>query len=184
MESLKEALRLKPDLAEAHWAVGTIYLYKGHYAEAVKPLEEAVRIKPDFAMAHQNLGLAYLTVDLRDKAEEQYNILKSLDPKKAAYLLGRIQSPDKPTFGVVQGRLLSTPAPVYRAGMPPWSGAVTVEVMIDEKGGVVSARAVNGPPEFRKISEDAARKARFVPTTLSGAPVSGKGVIPCNFVRR
>jgi hypothetical protein len=89
----------------------------------VKPLEEAVRLKPDFAMAHQVLGLAYLSVDERDKAQEQYNILKSLDQKKAAYLLGKIQSPDKPTFGVVvQGRLLSTPAPEYRVGMPQWSG--------------------------------------------------------------
>lgn len=183
-ESLKEAIRLKPDLAEAHEALGVAYLYKGQYAEAVKPLEEAIRLKPDFAMAHQVLGLAYLSVDQRDKAQEQYNILKSLDQKKAAYLLGKIQSPDKPTFGVAGGRFLSTPAPEYRAGMPPWSGAVTVELVVDESGKVVSARAVNGPPEFRKAAEDAARKARFVPTTLSGTPVRVKGVITYNFVRR
>jgi TonB family protein len=184
VESLKEALRLKPDLAEAHWALGTVYLKKGQYAEAVKPLEEAVRIKPEYAMAHQNLGLAYLTVDQREKAQEQYNILKSLDEKKAAYLLDRIESPEKPTFGIVQGKALSIPAPEFPAGMSQWSGVITVEVQIDEKGNVTSARAKNGPSDFQRISEAAAMKARFVPTKLSGAPVKVKGVLTYNFVRR
>jgi protein TonB len=62
-------------------------------------------------------------------------------------------------------------------------GDVQVQVTIDEKGKVVSARAVSGHPLLRSAAENAARSARFNPTTLSDEPVKVTGVIVYKFKR-
>lgn len=59
---------------------------------------------------------------------------------------------------------------------------MTVQVLIDERGNVVSATAVSGHPLLRAAAVSAARSARFSPTMLSGQPVKVSGVITYNFV--
>ena len=58
---------------------------------------------------------------------------------------------------------------------------VTVEVVLDETGKVVSAVATNGPAILREAAVQAALKARFSPTKLSGQPVKVSGVINYKF---
>ena len=60
-------------------------------------------------------------------------------------------------------------------------GVVTVEVILDESGKVVSAKAKDGPAILRDAAEQAAQKARFTPTKLSGQPVKVSGVIQYKF---
>ena len=55
------------------------------------------------------------------------------------------------------------------------SGKITVRVIIDENGKVVSALALNGPAVLRKIAEEAARQATFAPTTQDGIIVRVTG---------
>ena len=62
------------------------------------------------------------------------------------------------------------------------SGSVTVQVLIDENGGVISAKAVSGHPLLQAAAVAAARSSRFTPTKLSGQPVKVNGVIIYNFV--
>jgi periplasmic protein TonB len=86
--------------------------------------------------------------------------------------------------GVLEGKAVSLPRPSY----PPLAkqigvrGAVTVQVLIDESGKVVSASAVSGHPLLVHEAQKAAMQARFLPTTLSGQPVKVTGVITYNFV--
>ena len=61
------------------------------------------------------------------------------------------------------------------------SGVVTVEVLLNEEGKVISARAVDGHPFLRQAAIVAARQARFTPTVLSGKPVQVTGVITYTF---
>ncbi len=86
--------------------------------------------------------------------------------------------------GVLNGKAISLPAPVYppAARAVQAGGAVSVQVLIDEKGNVVSASAVSGHPLLRSAAESAARRALFAPTLLSGQPVKVSGVITYNFV--
>jgi protein TonB len=58
-----------------------------------------------------------------------------------------------------------------------------VQVMVDEQGAVVDARAVSGPPPLQAAAINAARLARFSPTTLMGEPVKVTGMLTFNFVR-
>jgi protein TonB len=62
------------------------------------------------------------------------------------------------------------------------SGNVRVKVLIDERGQVISAKALDGPKGLREASEQAAMKARFAPTLLEGKPVKVSGVITYNFL--
>src|SRR5262249_11234520 len=54
---LKEAVRLNPNLADAHTNLGFAFLKQGDTAQAMASYENALRVKPDFAEAHNNLGL-------------------------------------------------------------------------------------------------------------------------------
>jgi periplasmic protein TonB len=85
--------------------------------------------------------------------------------------------------GVLNGTALNLPAPTYPepAKRMRTQGQVTVEVVLDESGKVVSAVATSGPAILREAAVQAALKARFSPTKLSGQPVKVSGVINYKF---
>jgi len=91
----------------------------------------------------------------------------------------------KKSGGVLNGKASSLPLPTYPAPARAINaqGQVTVQVTVDESGKVISAAAVSGHPLLRAAAEDAARRARFTPTLLSGVPVKVTGVIIYNFNR-
>ncbi|MDT4955005.1 MAG: periplasmic protein TonB [Acidobacteriota bacterium] len=86
--------------------------------------------------------------------------------------------------GVVNGQATSLPRPVYTqiAKAAHASGLVTVQVLIDETGKVISAHALNGHPLLLKEAVQAAYQARFTPTLLSNQAVKVSGIITYNFV--
>jgi TonB family protein len=88
------------------------------------------------------------------------------------------------SLGVINGKASSLPKPVYTAiaKAAHAGGIVTVQVLIDENGKVVSAHAVSGNPLLLRESVQAAYQARFTPTLLSNQPVKVSGVITYNFV--
>lgn len=92
--------------------------------------------------------------------------------------------PKQISGGVLNGKATSLPKPPYppAARAVRASGAVSVQVLIDENGNVVSASAVSGHPLLRAAAVAAARGAKFSPTKLSGQPVKVSGVITYNFV--
>ena len=85
--------------------------------------------------------------------------------------------------GVLNGKAISKPAPSYPADALAAKayGTVTVQVLIDEDGKVISARAVSGHPLLQQAAVDAAYQAQFAPTMLSGQPVKVSGVLTYDF---
>jgi protein TonB len=85
--------------------------------------------------------------------------------------------------GVLNGKAVSLPVPVYPPAAKSMraSGLVTVDVVIDETGKVISAKALNGQPLLQQAAVQAAKEARFSPTLLSGQPVKITGQINYNF---
>jgi TonB family protein len=86
--------------------------------------------------------------------------------------------------GRLNGRAVSLPQPEYPevARAAGQSGSVAVEVLIDESGNVMGARAISGPPLLQAAAVNAAKAAQFSPTRLQGEPVKVKGVITYDFV--
>ncbi len=85
--------------------------------------------------------------------------------------------------GVLNDKAISLPKPAYPpvARQAKASGTVVVQVLVDEKGNVVSAQAVSGHPLLQAVSVGAARQAKFAPTKLAGKPVKVSGVITYSF---
>lgn len=87
--------------------------------------------------------------------------------------------------GVITGQATNLPKPNYSAAAKAVgaSGDVQVQVLIDERGNVVSANAVSGNPLLRPDAERAARQAKFSPTFLSDQPVKVSGLIVYRFAK-
>jgi hypothetical protein len=83
--------------------------------------------------------------------------------------------------GVLNGKAIYLPLPEAPPGEAV--GTVMVQVLVDEQGSVISARAVSGPPQLHLSAVNAARLARFTPTTLMGEPVKVSGTLAYNFTR-
>ena len=92
--------------------------------------------------------------------------------------------PTKPiSTGVINGSAKSLPKPPFPAAAKAVnaSGAVNVQITIDETGNVIAAKAVSGHPLLRQAAEQAALNAKFTPTQLSGKPIQVTGVVSYNF---
>lgn len=85
--------------------------------------------------------------------------------------------------GVLNGKAVTLPSPTYpdMAKRTRTAGVVIVEVVVDESGKVISAQATSGPGILREAAVQAAMKARFSVTTLSGNPVKVAGLINYKF---
>ena len=59
IEHYQQALRIKPDLAEAHNNLGVALKDQGDIAAAIEHYQQALRIKPDYEKAHNNLAAAF-----------------------------------------------------------------------------------------------------------------------------
>jgi len=85
--------------------------------------------------------------------------------------------------GVLDSKAVSKPKPVLseEAKRLKLSGRITVKVLIDENGKVVSAVAQNGPAALREAAEAAAREATFAPMTQGGITVRVSGTLTYDF---
>jgi tetratricopeptide (TPR) repeat protein len=83
IESYKQAIRIDPDVKEAHYNLGTVYIKSGKYQEAIESYKQAIRIDPDFADAHHNLGTAYGELGKHQEAIESFKHAIRIDPDHA-----------------------------------------------------------------------------------------------------
>jgi protein TonB len=85
--------------------------------------------------------------------------------------------------GVLQGEAIRRAVPSYpeQAKEARVSGAVVVEITIDEEGNVINAQALSGHPMLRDAAIEAARQWKFAPTTLQEQPVKVIGTLTFNF---
>jgi protein TonB len=124
-------------------------------------------------------GTGPSTLSTTPKAEET-------DPLPVPPPPARVVRPAAPqSLGVINGIATNLPKPAYPATAIAINlqGKVDVQVLIDESGRVISAKAISGNALFRQAAEQAARNARFSPTFLSKVPVKVTGVIVYNFSR-
>lgn len=85
---------------------------------------------------------------------------------------------------VINGEAISLPKPAYPqlARQLRIQGRVSIQVLVDETGKVVSARPISGDRFLVSGAQSAAYQARFSPTLIGDQPVKVSGVITYNFV--
>ena len=88
-----------------------------------------------------------------------------------------------PYGGIVNGKATFLPKPEYTEEAKNFcaSGKVEVEILINEKGNVISAEAISGDELLRDSAIEAAKKAKFG-QTVDGSPVKVKGALVYSFV--
>ena len=86
-------------------------------------------------------------------------------------------------FGVLNAKATSLPKPVVSEEMKriKAKGRVSVRVIVDENGKVVSAQALNGIHVLREAAEAAARLATFEPTVKDGITMRVTGTLTYDF---
>ena len=99
LKAYTEAVRFMPDSVEAHRGIGLSRLRLGAneamtdpamLADAAAAFTTALQMKPDSADVRYLLGLTYLALDDRDRARQECEALKKLDPVLAERLLASI----------------------------------------------------------------------------------------------
>jgi len=79
----REALRLSPNLGEAHAALGKLFIGQLRFAEAEVELRDAVRLSPNYSTGRQWLGTLYARLRRCDEARTHVEIGARLDPLTA-----------------------------------------------------------------------------------------------------
>jgi Gram-negative bacterial TonB protein C-terminal len=87
------------------------------------------------------------------------------------------------SVGVVNGKAIKLVKPVFpRAAMAINArGVVKVQVLIDEKGKIIEAKAISGHPVLHANSVIAALASAFEPIIISGKPINVWGIIVYNY---
>jgi TonB family protein len=112
-------------------------------------------------------------------------------PEERAKIIEECEAPDRPkpegeirAVSQLCGKAISRPQPKYpeEAKAAKVSGTVTVDIVIDEKGRVIWAKAVTGDALLQDASRRAACRARFSPTMISGRAIRTRTSITYNFL--
>jgi tetratricopeptide (TPR) repeat protein len=103
----REAIRLRPDDAQTHGALGLALMRQGKLDEAIAEGREAIRLQPDFAMFHFNLATALSTRGSGDEAIAEYREairLRPDDPVAHHNLGWALQQQGKPEEAIAEYR--------------------------------------------------------------------------------
>lgn len=89
--------------------------------------------------------------------------------------------------GVLTGVATKLPKPIApfcncKFGNVKSISSVLVQAEIDEQGNISKANAISGHPLLKIASERAARKSKFMPSLIFGAPVKAKALILYKFL--
>jgi TonB family protein len=203
--AVKEKLHGKEDpaLLNTLFAFTDVNFLRGDREHALETLGRAAAIirkqtpKKDEATASRLRSyLCPLYAVRREEDKEIQQAVSSAlwrleEPEKAAEVEGEAKTREalgmsKEIVGgaVLNGRAVSKPAPEYPAAAKQQRvmGTVVVRLIVDESGKVIKADAVCGHPLLARAAVDAARGARFTPTTLAGRPVKVSGIITYTFI--
>jgi len=81
-EAARKALELDDKLAEAHTALGQIYIAfaPSDFSTGDRGLKHAIELNPNLAVAHYNLGLSFIRQGRLDEASAELMKARALDP--------------------------------------------------------------------------------------------------------
>jgi TonB family protein len=150
------------------------------------PSTTAASNKPSVPEAAKQINKSE-EIPTEERTDVEKNIVASVNTETKAPPANTSVAPPyrfiKRSQGLLNAQAKSLPKPSFpiQARMMRISGVVTVEVIIDSNGKVISARATNGPKIFHPAAVEAALKAEFMPAKVSGEGIKATGLINYNF---
>ncbi len=92
IQAYLQAVRVEPKFVEAWNNLGYCYRKAKDNQKSLDAYKRAIDLRPDFKYAHEYIGRLYIALGNRDMAMRHYEILRRLDAKMAAELLGAIEA--------------------------------------------------------------------------------------------
>ena len=83
IDSYKQALKIKPDYAEAYYNMGVALNDKGDPEAAIESYKQALKIKPDYAEAYNNIGIVLKGQGDLEAAIDSYKQAININPDYA-----------------------------------------------------------------------------------------------------
>lgn len=174
--------------------LANINYWQRNYKQSSEYYEKALEIAAkNSAFDETNLFALYLKSECafkKAKKDKQFEIIKDKLDLSSRLSLNAKKDPQKPfsiNAGVVNGKALNLAAPAYpaEAKAARATGAVNVQVFIDEEGNVIAACSSSKDANSFLVesSEAAAYNSKFRPTTLNGQSVKVIGTIVYNYTR-
>ncbi|MGD9628980.1 MAG: TonB family protein [Pyrinomonadaceae bacterium] len=200
-----KAAELKADDPGIYVGRAKAHFGKKAYDLSVKDYDKAIELSPKTTVAFLNRGASYEKLGDPKKALADYKKAAELEPanelakaaakriedqlakEEADRLAAQKATEVVPEFinlgnlSSANAERLVTPTYSTMARQSRITGRVTVEVVLNEQGEVVSADATSGHAMLRQSAEDAALRSKFKPAEFNGKPIKAKGVIIYNF---
>ncbi|CAA9413334.1 MAG: hypothetical protein AVDCRST_MAG74-2775 [uncultured Pyrinomonadaceae bacterium] len=176
-----KTIELNPQDSTAYFNRADVYERKGNVQQAAADYQKAVELDAGNEPAKNNLKR--LQNELA-KNSPKPKIQESPVAIEAPKITETSAAPKSVDLGQLNSLALKLAMPVYPeiAQKLNAQGKVTVQIMLDEEGKVISAKATSGSTLLRSPSEDAARKSKFKPTMVGNQAVKATGFITYNFV--
>jgi TonB family protein len=183
-----KAIELDPKDSMLHLNRGDSYEKIGNLQMAAEDYRKAVELDAENETAKSNLKR--LQSELAKNLPEPKKPEISSAPVAAASALPSASETAVPAHPVELGQLnnlaLSLAMPTYpeiarKSGI---QGMVSVRVILNEEGKVISAKATSGQSLLRFAGEAAAMKSKFKPTLVRNQAVKSTGFIVYNFVNK
>jgi TonB family protein len=158
------------ELMPAHYQYAyraQIYADMQDFENAARDYTEAIRQEPGTQHYYLERADIYRRLGRTESAESDH---RKYEEMRAAEEKSNISEPEKNSDTVMNDLALDLPEPVYppSARAVKANGEVRVRIDVDQKGNVLSAKAINGHPLLRASAEQAARQAKFKPRAMTG----------------
>lgn len=178
-----KVIELNPKEATAYMNRGESHEKLGNLQKAISDYQKAVDLD-----ASNELAKAYLQRLQAEQAKltqptAAQNIPNTQNNKETTAKTEQPKTPQSVEVGQLNALAVNLVMPAYpeiarRANI---RGTVTVQIMLDEEGKVLSVKATEGPAMLRSTAEDAARKSKFKPAMSGDKPAKATGFIIYNF---
>ena len=174
IDDFDKVIELNPKDSAAYFNRGDSYEKSGNIEKAMADYQKAFELDANNEAAQNNL---------KRLQDEQAKTAASQQKTETATTTETNNTPQNVNLGTLNNLAVNLVMPVYPsfAQKSAIQGKVTVQVSLDEEGKVISAKAIDGPPLLRSVSEDAARKSKFKPARIGEQVVKATGVIVYNF---
>lgn len=88
---LTNAIKAKPNLAQAWFAMGLLLQNEQKWKQSIPELQTAIRLKPEYAAAHYRLALAYSHAGEHDKAQQEIALDQKYSKEQSAETEARLR---------------------------------------------------------------------------------------------
>lgn len=174
-----KSIELDPKDSRAYYNRGILFESKGELEKAQADYQKAADL--DASNEAAKAMLKKVTDLLAVKAAEKAPPTAVVEPPPVTTPVKAPESMNLGSLTMANAIRMVKPSYAPIAQRSNIEGRVVVEVELDEKGNVVSAKAVSGHQLLRGSAEDAARKSKFKPAMFGDQAVKATGTITYSF---